>query len=70
MSKLIKCDYGKVETRILNDINKPQLINMNKDIYRIKASEMFNVEVNNITEEQRNIAKTELYRSLYNCKKA
>ncbi len=66
---LLTADYSQFELRILAHItHEPRLIeafNNNEDIHTITASTLFSVPVEQVTKEQRRLAKTVVYAILY-----
>ncbi len=60
--KLVDGDYSQIELRILahisNDENMINAFNQNQDIHKKTASEIFNIDINDVTEEMRTFAKT------------
>jgi DNA polymerase I len=60
--KLISADYSQIELRVMahlsQDQNLCQAFHRNIDIHKVTAAEIFNVNINNVTEIQRRNAKT------------
>lgn len=67
--KILSCDYSQIELRLLAHIsNDENLINaflQSHDIHLETASKIFNVELNQVTKEQRNRAKTVNFGIIY-----
>lgn len=68
-SKIIAADYSQIELRIIAHVSKdPGLLhafNKGLDIHRATAAEVFNVEFNAVTDQQRRFAKTINFGLLY-----
>ncbi len=66
---LVTADYSQIELRILAHItHEPRLVeafSQNEDIHTITASTLFNVPVEEVTKDQRRLAKTVVYAILY-----
>jgi DNA polymerase-1 len=66
---LMTADYSQIELRILAHItHEPRLVeafSKNEDIHTITASTLFNVPVEEVTKDQRRLAKTVVYAILY-----
>ncbi len=66
---LLTADYSQFELRILSGItHEPRLVeafNKDEDIHMITASSLFGVPVEEVTKEQRRLAKTVVYAVLY-----
>jgi DNA polymerase I len=66
---LLSADYSQFELRILAHItHEPRLVeafNHNEDIHTITASTLFSVPVEEVTKDQRRLAKTVVYATLY-----
>jgi DNA polymerase-1 len=66
---LLTADYSQIELRILAHItHEPRLIEAfthDEDIHSITAASLFNVPVNEVTKDQRRLAKTVVYAVLY-----
>jgi DNA polymerase-1 len=66
---LVTADYSQIELRILAHItHEPRLVeafSKNEDIHTITASTLFNVPVEEVTKDQRRLAKTVVYAILY-----
>ncbi len=66
---LLTADYSQFELRILAHITgEPRLVeafNNDEDIHTITASTLFNVPVEEVTKDQRRLAKTVVYAVLY-----
>lgn len=67
--KILSCDYSQIELRLLAHIsNDENLINaflQSHDIHLETASKIFNVELSQVTKEQRNRAKTVNFGIIY-----
>lgn len=66
---LVSADYSQFELRILASvIDEPRLVEAfsnNEDIHTITAASLFNVPVEEVTKDQRRLAKTVVYAVLY-----
>jgi DNA polymerase-1 len=66
---LLTADYSQFELRILAHItHEPRLVeafNKDEDIHKITAASLFNVPVQQVTKDQRRLAKTVVYAVLY-----
>ncbi|GHO45383.1 DNA polymerase I [Ktedonospora formicarum] len=66
---LLTADYSQIELRILANItNEPRLVeafNQGEDIHTITAASLFTVPVEEVTKDQRRLAKTVVYAVLY-----
>jgi len=66
---LLTADYSQIELRILAHItHEPRLVEAfshNEDIHTITASSLFSVPVEQVTKDQRRLAKTVVYAVLY-----
>lgn len=66
---LLTADYSQFELRILSGItHEPRLVeafNKDEDIHMITASSLFGVPVEEVTKDQRRLAKTVVYAVLY-----
>jgi DNA polymerase-1 len=66
---LLSADYSQIELRILAHItHEPRLVeafNKDEDIHTITASSLFAVPVEEVTKDQRRLAKTVVYAVLY-----
>ena len=66
---LLTADYSQFELRILSGItHEPRLVeafNNDEDIHMITASSLFGVPVEEVTKDQRRLAKTVVYAVLY-----
>ncbi len=66
---LLTADYSQFELRILASItHEPRLVeafNKDEDIHTITAASLFNVPVEQVTKDQRRLAKTAVYAVLY-----
>jgi len=66
---LLTADYSQIELRILAHItHEPRLVeafSQNEDIHMITASSLFSVPVEQVTKDQRRLAKTVVYAVLY-----
>jgi DNA polymerase-1 len=66
---LLTADYSQIELRILADItDEPRLVeafSKDEDIHTITASSLFGVPVEQVTKDQRRLAKTVVYAVLY-----
>ncbi len=66
---LLTADYSQIELRILAHItHEPRLVEAfshNEDIHTITASSLFGVPVEQVTKDQRRLAKTVVYAVLY-----
>lgn len=66
---LLTADYSQFELRILAHItHEPRLVEaftQNEDIHTITAASLFNVPVEEVTKDQRRLAKTVVYAVLY-----
>ncbi len=66
---LLTADYSQFELRILAHItHEPRLVeafNNDEDIHTITAASLFNVPLNEVTKDQRRLAKTVVYAVLY-----
>lgn len=66
---LLTADYSQFELRILAHItHEPRLVDAfthNEDIHTITAASLFNVPVQEVTKDQRRLAKTVVYAVLY-----
>ncbi|EFH89509.1 DNA polymerase I [Ktedonobacter racemifer] len=66
---LLTADYSQIELRILANItNEPRLVeafNQGEDIHTITAASLFSVPVEEVTRDQRRLAKTVVYAVLY-----
>ena len=66
---LLTADYSQIELRILASItHEPRLVEAfthNEDIHTITASSLFGVPVEQVTKDQRRLAKTVVYAVLY-----
>lgn len=66
---LVECDYSNIEMRLAAEISgEPtlcQLYHEDADVHRVTASKIFHVEVDEVTKEQRQTAKTINFGALY-----
>ena len=66
---LLTADYSQIELRILASItHEPRLVeafSQNEDIHTITASSLFGVPIEEVTKDQRRLAKTVVYAVLY-----
>ena len=66
---LMAADYSQIELRIIaalsKDENMMKAFNNNEDIHKSTASKVFNVNINDVTNEQRNNAKTVNFGIIY-----
>src|SRR5579884_3701446 len=66
---LLTADYSQFELRILAHItHEPRLVeafNKDEDIHKITAASLFNVPMQEVTKDQRRLAKTVVYAVLY-----
>jgi DNA polymerase-1 len=66
---LLTADYSQIELRILaHIIHDPRLIeafSKDEDIHAITAAALFNVSLSEVTKDQRRLAKTVVYATLY-----
>ncbi|BED92557.1 MAG: DNA polymerase I [Candidatus Paraimprobicoccus trichonymphae] len=66
---LIDADYSQIELRILAHLSQDEkmlnLFKENKDIHKITASKIFNIDVNLVTKEMRSRAKTVNFAVIY-----
>ena len=65
----MSADYSQIELRLLAHFSLDSLMvesfNANDDIHSITAGEIFNIEKDQVTEEQRRLAKTINFGILY-----
>lgn len=61
-SKIITADYSQIELRILAEVSKEpkfiELFNSGGDLHKLTASLIFNKQLDQVSKEERNIAKT------------
>ncbi len=61
-SKIITADYSQIELRILAEVSKEpkfiELFNSGGDLHKLTASLIFNKQLDHVSKEERNIAKT------------
>lgn len=61
-SKIITADYSQIELRILAEVSKEpkfiELFNNGGDLHKLTASLIFNKQLDQVSKEERNIAKT------------
>ena len=61
-SKIITADYSQIELRILAEVSKEpkviELFNSGGDLHKLTASLIFNKQIDQVSKEERNIAKT------------
>lgn len=61
-SKIITADYSQIELRILAEVSKEpkfiELFNNGGDLHKLTASLIFNKQLDKVSKEERNIAKT------------
>jgi len=61
-SKIITADYSQIELRILAEVSKEpkfiELFNSGGDLHKLTASLIFNKQIDKVSKEERNIAKT------------
>ena len=66
---LMAADYSQIELRIIAALSKDESMirafNNNEDIHKSTASKVFNVDINEVTSEQRNNAKTVNFGIIY-----
>ena len=66
---LMAADYSQIELRIIAALSKDKSMikafNNNEDIHKSTASKVYNVNINNVTSEQRNNAKTVNFGIIY-----
>jgi DNA polymerase-1 len=66
---LMAADYSQIELRIIAALSKDESMmkafNNNEDIHKSTASKVFNVNINDVTNEQRNNAKTVNFGIIY-----
>ncbi len=66
---LVECDYSNIEMRLAAEISgEPTLLRLyheGADLHRVTASKVFNVPVDDVTKEQRQIAKVINFGALY-----
>jgi len=66
---LMAADYSQIELRIIASLSKDESMirafNNNEDIHKSTASKVFNVDINEVTSEQRNNAKTVNFGIIY-----
>jgi len=60
-------DFEEIEKRLLVSMDVPAVndSSIGSDVYTVKASEIFCVPHNEVTEEQRKYAKWAMYRRIY-----
>ena len=67
--KMIAADYAQIELRVLAQVSGDQRLvdafNSGQDLHRSTASIMFNIPIENVTKEQRSLAKTLNFGILY-----
>lgn len=60
--RIVSIDYSQIELRIMAHLSQDQSLmhtfNIGEDIHRVTASEIFNVEINKVSIDQRRSAKT------------
>ena len=66
---LMAADYSQIELRIIAALSKDESMikafNNNEDIHKSTASKVFNIDINEVTSEQRNNAKTVNFGIIY-----
>jgi len=66
---LMAADYSQIELRIIAALSKDKSMirafNNNEDIHKSTASKVFNIDINEVTSEQRNNAKTVNFGIIY-----
>ena len=68
-SYLLSADYSQIELRVMaylsNDNNLIEAFKTSEDVHKITATKIFNLPIENITTEKRNIAKTVNFGIMY-----
>ena len=66
---LVSADYSQIELRVIaslsNDDDMIKAFNNNEDIHKSTASKVFNIDLENVTKEQRSHAKVVNFGIIY-----